>query len=66
MTIEEDQGSIDQMDVNTQIVAESSRTGGQGRSAQPTQSRCGICGKPGHNIRTCKIEVEVSRQEYSN
>jgi hypothetical protein len=66
MTIGEGQASIDQMDVDTQVVAESSRRGGQGRSGQPTQRRCGVCGKPGHNARTCKIEVEVSGQEYSD
>ena len=66
MTVEEGQALIDQMDVNTQIVAESSRRGGRGRSAQPRERRCGVCGKAGHNARTCKIEVEVSGQEYSD
>jgi hypothetical protein len=64
MTVEEGQGLIDQMDVNTQIMAESSRAGGQGRSVQSRERRCGVCGKPGHNARTCKIEVEASGQEY--
>jgi hypothetical protein len=66
MTVGEGQASIDQMDVDMQVVAESLRRGGQGRSGQPTRRRCGICGKPGHNARTCKIEVKVSGQEYSN
>jgi hypothetical protein len=62
MTVEEGQASIDQMDVNTQIVAESSRRGGRGRSAQLRERCCGVCGKPGHNARTCKAEIEVSGQ----
>jgi hypothetical protein len=66
MTIEEGQASIDQMDVDTQVVAESSRQGGRARSAQPRARRCGVCGKPGHNARTCKVEVEASGQEYSD
>ena len=66
MTVEEGQASIDQMDVNTQIAAESSRRGGRGRSVQPRERRCSVCGKPGHNARTCKVEVEVSGQEYSD
>jgi hypothetical protein len=66
MAVKEDQASVDQMDVSTQIVAESSRRGGRRRSAQPTQRRCGVCGKPGHNARTCKMEVEVSGQEYGD
>ena len=52
MTVEEGRQAIDQMDVNAQVVAESSRSGGQGRSARPGVRRCGVCGKPGHNART--------------
>jgi hypothetical protein len=66
MTVEEGQTSIDQTDVNMQIVAESSRRGGQGRSAQPRERRCGICGKPGHNVRTCKANIPVSGDECSS
>ncbi|KAM5527928.1 transposase [Fusarium oxysporum f. sp. phaseoli] len=53
MTLEEGRQVIDQMDVDAQVVAESSRSGGQGRSARPRVRHCGICGKPGHNARTC-------------
>jgi hypothetical protein len=53
MTVGEDQASIDQMDVDAQVVAESSRRGGQGRLAQPRARHCGVCGKTGHNARTC-------------
>jgi hypothetical protein len=53
MTVEEGRQVIDQMDVDAQVVAESSRSGGQGRSARPGVRHCGICGKPGHNARTC-------------
>jgi hypothetical protein len=54
MTIEEARQVIDQMDVDTQIVAESSRSGGQGSSARPGIRRCSVCGKAGHNARTCQ------------
>jgi hypothetical protein len=53
MTVEEGRQVIDQMDVDGQVVAESSRSGGQGRSARPGVRHCGICGKPVHNARTC-------------
>jgi hypothetical protein len=66
MTIDEGQASIDQIEVDSQVVAESSRRGGQGRSSQPRPRRCGICGKTGHNVRTCKAEIEVSGQEHSD
>jgi hypothetical protein len=52
------------IDVNTQVVAESSRSGGQGRSARPGIRRCGICNKAGHNARTCQEMNEASGEEY--
>ena len=65
MTVEEGRRVIDQMDVDAQVVAESSRSGGQGRSARPGVRRCGMCGKPGHNARTCQVVIETSGEEYS-
>ncbi|ENH71379.1 hypothetical protein FOC1_g10000087, partial [Fusarium oxysporum f. sp. cubense race 1] len=52
MLIQEGQDSIDQMDMSTQVLAESSRSGGQGRSGQPKARRCRTCGKTRHNART--------------
>ncbi|EGU73081.1 hypothetical protein FOXB_16409, partial [Fusarium oxysporum f. sp. conglutinans Fo5176] len=66
MTIEEGRQAIDQMDVDTQVVAESSRSGGQGRSARPSVRRCGTCGKTGHNARTCQEGIQASGEGYSN
>jgi len=66
LTIQEGQDSIDQMDVNTQVLAESSRHGGRRRSRGPRVSHCGTCGKTGHNARTCQEGIESSRNEYSN
>ncbi|EYB30540.1 hypothetical protein FG05_35167 [Fusarium graminearum] len=53
MTIGNSQSQIDQIDVDTQVVAESSRSGSQGRSVRPGVRRRGICSKTGHNARTC-------------
>jgi hypothetical protein len=60
MTIGNAQDSIDQIDVNTQVVAESSRGGGQGSSGQPRVRHCGTCGKTGHNARTCQEGIQPS------
>jgi hypothetical protein len=65
MTVEEASQVIDQMDINTQVVAELSKSGGQGRSGRPGSRRCGICGKTGHNARTCQVVIETSGEEYS-
>lgn len=46
---------IGQLDADTQVVAESSKSGGQGGSARGKERRCGACGKTGHNARTCQI-----------
>jgi hypothetical protein len=65
MTVGEARDLIDQMDVDMQVVAESSRNGGQGRSARPGVRRCSVCGKTGHNARTCQEDIEVSGEEES-
>jgi hypothetical protein len=65
MTVQEASQVIDQMDVDAQVVAESSRNGARGRSDRPGGRRCGVCGKAGHNARTCQVVIETSREEYS-
>jgi hypothetical protein len=66
LTIEEASQAIDQMDVNTQVAAESSRSGGRGRSKGPRVSHCSKCGRAGHNTRTCQEEIEINLEEYSD
>jgi hypothetical protein len=66
MTIGTGQNQIDQIDVDTQVVAESSRSRGRGRSVGPGIRRCGICGKTGHNARTCREIIEVTENEDSS
>src|SRR6478752_6051349 len=66
MTIQEGQDLIDQMDVDTQVVAESSRRGGKGSSVRPRVRRCRTCSKTGHNARTCQEGIKASGDEYSN
>ncbi|KAG7000073.1 Tigger transposable element-derived protein 1 [Fusarium oxysporum f. sp. conglutinans] len=66
MTIEEGRDLTDQIDIDTQVVAELSKSGGQGRSVRPGVRRCGRCGKAGHNARTCQEGIEASAEEYSN
>ncbi|KAK7570464.1 hypothetical protein V3481_019323 [Fusarium oxysporum f. sp. vasinfectum] len=65
ITVQEASQAIDQIDVDTQVVAESSRSGGRGRSVGPGVRRCGVCGKTGHNARTCQEDIQASGDEYS-
>jgi hypothetical protein len=48
VTLQEVLQAIDQTDVDTQVKAEMSRRGGR---------RCGVCGKIGHNARTCQEDI---------
>ena len=64
ITVQEASQVIDQMDVDAQVVAESSRNGARGRSDRPGGRRCGVCGKAGHNARTCQVVIETSGEEY--
>ncbi|KAI8401972.1 hypothetical protein FOFC_17277 [Fusarium oxysporum] len=66
LTIKDGQGLIDQIEVDTQVVAVSSRSDGRGRSARPGVRHCGVCGKTGHNVRTCLVVTEISGEEDSN
>jgi hypothetical protein len=66
MTIEEGRTQIDQLNVNAQVVAESSRNSSQGSSIRPRVRRCRVCGKTRHNARTCQEEIQVSGDKYSD
>ena len=38
------------------------RSGGNQEPAQPALRRCGNCGRTGHNVRTCKKDIEASSE----
>jgi len=65
MTVEKERQAIDQVHVDAQVAVESSRGGGQERSAQPRERHCGVCGKPGHNARTCQVVINVESNVMS-
>ena len=52
--------SMDQQDVSQQLEEETRAAGGRTRSAPTGPRRCGNCGQPGHNVRTCQEDVEMS------
>lgn len=63
MTLDEGRDEMDQRDIDAQVVAESSRSRGRGRSAMPRERRCGTYGKASHNVRTCQVIIETSKEE---
>jgi hypothetical protein len=48
-----------------QVVAESSRSGGRGRSVELSVQCCSVCCETGHNARTYQVVSEASEDEYS-
>lgn len=60
MTIAEGQDLQGQRDINQQVQGETQQSHGQRRRAKTRERRCGTCGEPGHNSRTCQGDREVS------
>jgi len=66
LTVQEAQDLLDQKAVGKQLAQETRQGGGSaGRSRAKIQC-CGVCGKPGHNARTCKEVAELSDSSVSN
>jgi hypothetical protein len=61
LTITEASQALDQIDIDAQVTAESSR-GCQGKSQGSKPRQCSICGKTGHTARTCQGSIEVNRE----
>ena len=51
---------IEQKDVGKQQSSGRSSGGGASEAGPATLCRCGRCGKPGHNVRTCQVVEETS------
>jgi hypothetical protein len=66
ITIGNAQDQIDQIDIDMQVVTESSISGGLGGSEGPRVCYYSKCGKAGHNVRTCQEVIEVIEEEDSN
>jgi len=56
----------EQMDIDVQIHNEIKVQGGRKARVETRSRRCGVCGQPGHNARTCVIDVEASEEESDN
>ncbi|KJZ70216.1 hypothetical protein HIM_10402 [Hirsutella minnesotensis 3608] len=63
ITIAEGQALQDQKDVEEQIKQEDRETKGRKPRDERKGRRCGACGKPGHNARTCVIDLEASNDK---
>ena len=65
LTVREGQDIQRQNEVDAQIQEEMSRKSGRKGRTETKARRCGVCGKTGHNSRTCQIDVETSQEDDS-
>ena len=66
LTVGSAQEKIDDNALAEQMKREMSGPGGRSRRAAATVRRCGNCGEPGHNIRTCEVDVEEISDDESD
>ena len=66
LTVGEGQAIQAQSQVDEQVEEEVSQRGSRTRGTETRQRRCGVCGKPGHNARTCTIRVISSEESDSD
>jgi hypothetical protein len=66
LTLAEGQDIQTQNDVEVQVKEEMRQSSGRKPRTETKQRRCGVCGKPGHNARTCIVDVETSQEDDSD
>lgn len=66
LTVSDAQDIIDDRAITIQLVTETRAGGGRSRRMAATVRRCGNCGQPGHNMRTCQADAEETTEEDSD
>lgn len=66
LTVQDGIDLLDQRDVEEQLQQENRQGGSQRGQARTKVPRCGNCGKPGHNIRTCGEAAEEPDKSISD
>jgi len=66
LTVQEAQDLLDQEAVGEQLAQETRQSGSSTRGSRTKIRCCGVCGKPGHNARTCKEAAESSDSSISD
>ena len=66
LTMQDAEDLLDQKAVDEQVMQENCHGGSRAGGARTKARCCGVCGKPGHNARTCQEVVESSDSAVSN
>jgi hypothetical protein len=66
LNLQDVQDLQDQKDIAQQIQQKMRENGAGSSRGQSRQRHCGNCGKPGHNARTCSINIKSSGEAYSD
>ena len=66
LKVQESQDLLDQKAVGEQLAQEIRQSGGGAGGSRTKVRCCGVCDKPGHNMRTCKEAVELSDLSVSD
>jgi hypothetical protein len=66
LTVQDAEDLLDQKAVDEQVMQENRQGGSRGGGARTKVRCCGVCGKPGHNARTCQEVVESSDSSTSD
>ena len=65
LTIGQAEDLKSQLDATVQLVTETTRNSSRTRRPETRARRCGVCGEPGHNARTCQKVESASGGEDS-
>ncbi|KAK4118913.1 hypothetical protein N657DRAFT_582711, partial [Parathielavia appendiculata] len=65
LTVQDGQDLQAQRDVEVQIRAETQAGSGRKPKIETRTRRCGRCGEPGHNARTCQGVAKVPEEDHS-
>ncbi len=60
LTVQDAKDLLDQKAMDEQVIQETRQSGSCARGARAKARCCSVCGKPGHNARTCQEAVELS------
>ena len=66
LTVEDAHDILAQEETQEQVARNMGGNGGGEGSRPATIRRCGRCGEPGHNTRTCRVEEPMSNVNSSN